>query len=162
MTALWHIHNFDEKIFTCKPPSGLGVPQNYKFLEHKCCLVYIQGLTWIICDSINFLNKIEYTQIVNTAASASLEYEQIGGGYSIFESMREIFWWEIDHIFCAFTCLPVYLGLDKRVGVWHIGGSVGEVDPIGQVPLLLLLLRSPGLKVKAVERYFGLNYIRSR
>ena len=37
-----------------------------------------------------------------------------------------------------------FLSLDKRMWVWHIGGGVGEVDSIGQVPLLLLLLRSPG------------------
>ena len=30
--------------------------------------------------------------------------------------------------------------------VRHVGGGVGEVDPIGQVPLLLLLLGSPAVE----------------
>ena len=40
------------------------------------------------------------------------------------------------------------LGLHNGGEVGHVGGGVGEVDAVGQVPVLLLLLGPPGCRVR--------------
>ena len=145
------IHNFEEQILRQQIPDL----QTIEFWNNMLFGLYSRSNM----DDMRLMNKIDYTQMVNLNMSKRglNQWAKDFGGKSTTCSVP------------ALSCQN--LSLDKRMGVGHVGGGVGEVDPIGQVPLLLLLLGSP-----AVESWFlilrrignrkllveSLNYIRSR
>ena len=84
------------------------------------------------------MNKIEYTQMVNTVHLLNMSKMGLSQWEKYFGEKSTTC--SVPALFCP--CLS----LDKRMRVRHVGGGVGEVDPIGQVPLLLLLLGSPAVE----------------